>query len=446
MFDVKTLVIYVTVLPVHFIFLKIALAKKNLLLTLFMTLFFISHGIGSLTFFWFRKDYSATGYRAIGNFDFSFNRFYEAYSYIFTICLFVTIFCFLFDKHKNISFLSKFVKSEVIRGTSSSKSYSIFPIFIVAVLFAIISFWMYDVGVGMIGLHNNPLPFHLAGILFYARRLLFTIVLLFLFLKTKDKQTAALILVVYAFIVGITGTSKSISLLLLLPTILILFIIQKINIAYIVIVLTLFLYEYIGISRNVVYDTDASISFAEILNYTNNRFVKGIADGSISFFDLLNSICDRFYGPSSTVLTYQYPVLRFDGLASYYFSLKDIGVMVPDAALNLYGIVLPDDKAYGVSFGLTGTLVLLSCHNYLYTIMQAFIISILFVVQNNTLQNVFSTSGNRLHKYITLGISVGAFLIFMSGHFIAMEYLATIVLYFYSGYRKKKQLIHSNKR
>ena len=147
-------------------------------------------------------------------------------------------------------------------------------------------------------------------------------------------------------------------------------------------------------------------------------------DALFSFFD---NFTNRLYGLQSNVLPVQNYDLKLNGIVNFYTGTP-ISQVLPDFTFNIFGINLPEDKAYGVGFGYTGSMTLLSCHNYLYSILQAVIIAILFVIQNDNIQRIMKEKGGLLYKYIALLILMVSYMSFHDGVSMTGVYISTIVL------------------
>ena len=417
--DLFVLPIYLIFLPLHALFLYLSLKTKNLPCIIYCMFLFISHGIGSIPFYLNRENAERIGFSAIGNFDFSYKSLLYAYSYLFVFLVALLLFVAAFKRNYHSNFLTGFIRQQYNTVELKSK-HSILPIALCSMLFSWISLQMYNMQIGMIGLKQTELPFHLTGVLFFARRFLFPIVLVWLYVKTKAKLPATIILIVYALFVGITGTSKSACLLVLIPMAFICFLTGKKTLAYLCAFFVIFSYIVIEDIRQIVFEAEASIPLVELL-----QMPWSTKDDVLFRFFL--SFTNRFYGLKANVLPVQNYDLDFKSLVYYYMGTP-ITQVLPDFVYKLFGFNLPDDKAYGVGIGYTGSMTLLSCHNYFYTILQAFIIAILFVFQNDNIQRIMLKNGGRIYKYIALLILIASSMAFLDGVSMTGIYLSIIAL------------------
>lgn len=381
---------------------------------------FISHGIGSVAFYLDRKNSNSTGFSAIGDFDYSYSDLFSAYSYLFIFLLFMLLFVALFRKKYHTNFLPKFLKKQY-DSIHIYTAWNLLPIIIVTFSFTMISIWMYNLHIGMIGLQQTELPFRLTGILFYMRRFVFPLVLIWIFMKTNNKFIATFLLITYSFIVGITSTSKSASLLMLLPLATINYLTGRRSLAFVSIISAILAYFIVGQMRLLIYTFDADIDLLTVISSPMDLEFDNL------FLYIISNITGRLYGLQSTVLTNQYDQLTFTDLIDFY-SISHISEIIPDMAYELFGMNLPDDKAFGVGVGFTGAIHLFSCHNYIYTILQAFIVSVIFCVMNDSIQTIIVRKISVWYKYVSILILLLSFLLFYDGNSMFGVYCSMLLL------------------
>jgi len=424
--DPFVLPVYLTLLPLQSLFLYLAVKSNNFVFILFGALLFFSYGIGSTPFYLERENMNSVGFGAIGNFDFSYSRLFSAYSYILVFLIAITVFLFIFRKKYHDNFFMKFLRDEFRKSQfQSSSEWHLLPLIVLVVVFLVVSIWMYNNHIGMVGLHQTELPFHLTGFLFYSRRYVFPIVLLWVFYKTKAKGAATLLLVFYSLIVGIVATSKSVALILLLPLAVFNYVTGRKTISIITLVSAIIIYAVIGTIRSFIFEYDAEVDLATV--FSNSYVFFG--DNFIIY--IINNISSRLYGLQSLVLTDQFDIMSFSDLLNYYTGTPLTG-LIDDIPRTLFGINLPGDRAYGVGVGYTGTMILLSNHNYLYTVLQAFIISMVFAIQNNSIQRIFCNNGGLKYKILSLLVVIYSFLDLFDGNRLTIVYLSTIILFIMS--------------
>ena len=441
--DPYVLPIYLTLLPFHGLMLMKSIKTRNLPLIIFCIFTFISFGVGSVCFFLNRANSNSVGFGAIGSFDFSYERLYSAYSYMAVFMMTLLIVAFMFKNKKHTNFLLSFIKEQYSVISRQSGSWSLAPLIILVLLFTMISVWMYNNHMGMIGLHQTALPYHLTGVLFYSRRYAFPLILIWIFIKTKSKDAATVILVLYSLLNGVLATSKSAALIILIPIIYLNYMRNKKLLFYICFTAAIIIYSIIGDIRQIIYLSDADVSISELASALGNLSF----DRNGFLLSLLNNITGRFYGLQSSVLGDQYYNLHFKDLVSYYSGTKMLDIM-PDYVETLFGMELPEDKAYGVGLGISGTMQLLSCHNYIYTMIQGVIISVVFCVQNNCIQSIFLNNNKLIYKYIAILVLLYFFIDFYNGSSFATTYFATIILlmirYLLCNVGRKKSVVLQN--
>jgi len=98
------------------------------------------------------------------------------------------------------------------------------PFFIGILLLMAISlpvkFWMFDMGIGIVGTPPPGLPFRLSGILFYLFNYIVPMIIGYFYLNTKrNSLLLALLVLVYAILIGLTSSSKGVVLLTTAPII-----------------------------------------------------------------------------------------------------------------------------------------------------------------------------------------------------------------------------------
>lgn len=425
-YDPVVVPVYLTVLPFHAFLLYLSIKTKNIVFLLFCIFLFLSHGIGSIGFYLDRDNAQSVGFSAIGNFDFSYERFFSAWSYLVVFLLFLLLFISIFSKryYRN-SYIFDFIKQQIIYYESRSRfKWTVFPLLFFSLLFTAISIWMYNYHIGMIGLNQTALPYHLTGVLFYSRRFVFPLILLSFFFRTKEKFISTIILIIYALLIGILATSKSASLIILIPLVVYHYISGKKKLAFIGFIASVFVYVVVGSVRTVIYEYDAEIDLISLMNNTDLT----VQNNKNLILFIVNNVTGRLFGFQCTVLTDQYMLTSFLDLVRFY-TYSTIDQIVPNNYQTLFGMNLSDDRAFGVCVGYVGSMQLLSCHNYYYTIIQAFIVSVIFTLLNNSIRGVFLQSSKPFYKWIALFVFLYSFMQFHNGVDMKVVYFSIILLF-----------------
>lgn len=415
------------VVPAQLYLFNLSYKTNNLFLVVLFLFFLISVGGSSVTLFLTREERPDSGMGNVGTFNFTIPSFIEVYLRVFIFLLFFIIFVKVLDNHKSLNLTMSFIKQEITKLTSLKSTYSLFPVIILSIVFACISIWMYNNHVGILGLKNqNNLPFHLTGVFYYLRRLVFTIVLLFLFIKTKNKVVAFYILIVYSFIVSVSASSKSINLMILVPIGLYFILVGKKLIGGLSIVISVFIYAYVMGARELIFSSDGDAPLLDVFT-TANDFTILILNDKDLLFSVIGSFFHSLYGMDTVVTAYQYTSVGIYEFASYYTGTH-ISVVIPDIVFRIMGYEMPPDKAYGICIGNPGTVVMMSFRNYLFLILESFIFAVVIFINNKSLCKILSLSNKRMIKYLCLGISLGIFYSVITANTMLDIYILTFAM------------------
>ena len=420
--DAFVLPVYLIILPFHFFLLYESIKTRNVFFILFCLVLFISYGIGSIPFYLDRANANWQGFTAIGNFDFSYKSLFQAYSQMAVFLLSLWAFVLLFKKEYHTNFIVRFVDEQSKAFAIQPSIRTSVPILFLIACFLSISIWMYNMHIGMIGLPTATLPYHLAGILFYSRRFLFPLVLLFVFVKTQSKAVPTIALIVYAFAVGVLATSKSAALIIMAPLAIINFVDRNYFLCFLCVLSFVGIYLLVGQLRELVYLTDAQIDWRSVFI---QKDVYTLSDRNV-FYDFAKLFTQRIYGLQSTVLGYQYRQLSLKDIYDFYVHSR---LNAPDYVEALFSISLPEDKAFGVNLGFPGAMHLLSGRNYLFSVLQAFLVAVIFCFTNECIQRIFSLQGLTLLKFFALILLLFSFLKFYDGYQMKIVYVSILLLF-----------------
>lgn len=426
--DYPSAVLYFTVIPFHLILLKESRKINNLFLFLFMFFLLLSIGGSSITMYLTRFERSNTGTSNLGEFDFSLSSYYRIYSYLFILYVLIVLFTKKLTKNNTITPITSFIKEEIISFTRARGTYSVFPIILFSVIFALISIWMYQQHIGITGiLSGKTLPFHMSGILYYARRFLFTGVLLFLFVKTRNKQIAFFVIVVYAFVAGVSAASKSISMMMLAPLALYFFFTNRKALGFLALFFTVFTYAYVAGARELIFSSDADASLSAVVQ-TANEISSLLFDDSTLLMPLVNSFFGSLFGFDNAIVAYQSSDLGTSDFIQY-FSGREIGAVVPDLVYKLYNFNLPDDRAYGISLGFSGSMMMMAARHYFFIVIEALIVSLLLAFQNKNMYVIMKTNGKRVYKFVSLILLLVFFQSLIASDSMLTVYMMTFAMY-----------------
>ena len=434
--DFQAGVAYFTVLPIQYYLFVEAMKKRHLILTMFMFFCLMGIGLGSVTFFLNRENITGVGSNTVKDFDFSLLQFFTIYSYVF---LFISaIFYFTYRRNKDYTYRHavNFIKSETERLSTGAQSFSIYPLLCVSVLFMLVSVWMYNNNVGLIGVLQKPLPYHLSGILYYVRKLVFPCIVLYTFLRTRDKKTAMYILILYAFIVGVTGSSKSLNLMILVPASAYYFLFGYKKQAVIAAISALSIYAYVTCARVLIFSSDATASLGEVFNSANDIFITLFDDFS-TLVDVVATFSDSLFGWKDIIVAYQYQNLGLSDMIRFFLGTP-ITTIIPDMVWELYEYELPEDKGFGIGIGFNATMIMLSGRNYLILLLQAYIISFFFSLENKCLSGILSDNQGRIYKYIMLLLIAASLITLISAATMVEYYLVNFVIFVLYRFRTSK--------
>ena len=423
--DRTTAIVYFTVLPLHFVLLIKAWKSQNVFLLLFYIFLLISIGGNSITFFLTRYNRSFVGTANIGNFDFSLTYFFSIYSYLILLFGAILVFTKHLNKSNTVTPVAKFIKMEISHLSKAKETLPVYPLIFVMLFFAYVSIWMYNQHVGILGiLSGRTLPFHMSGILYYLRKLVFPIIVLMIFIKTKNKSLALPFIITYAFIVGLSACSKSIGMMVLIPISLYFLFLGSKKMGVVTLFFTVMNYAYVAGAREIVFATDGQSSLTDIVK-TGNEAIGLLISNPESMSFMLNAFFGSFFGIENPVVTYQYTGATFYDLVSF-FSGSYIGNIVPDMVYNLYDFDLPEDRAYGICLGISGTTVLLANRSFILILIQALIIAVIISCQNKMMSRIMNSEGNRVFKYVCILLMLYSFYSLITADSLQGFYIATI--------------------
>lgn len=425
--DTLSGIIYFIVVPAQLYLFSLSYKTNNFYLIVLLLFFLFSVGGSSVTLFLTREQRPDSGMGNVGSFDFSILSFLDVYLRVFIFFLFLIIFIRVLDKNKSLNLTMSFIKQEIKKLTSFKSTYSLFPLVFLSIFFACISIWMYNNHVGILGLKNqNNLPFHLTGVLYYLRRLVFTIILLFVFIKTKNKIYAFYILITYSFVVSVSASSKSINLMILVPVGLYFILVGKKLIGGLSIIVSVFIYAYVMGARELIFSSDGNAPLFDVFT-TANEFTILILNDKDLLSSVIGSFFHSLYGMDTIVTAYQYTSIGIGEFSSYYTGTH-ICVVIPDIVFRIMGYELPSDKAYGICIGNPGTVVMMSFRNYYFLILESLILAIVVVINNKSLYKILSLNNKRIIKYICLGISLGIFYSVITANTMLDIYILTFAM------------------
>lgn len=420
-------IMYFSVLPFHYALFRHFYAKGDLVLTCFSFILLLSMGINPV-FFFLNLEKIQFESRPLSSLHITAWSYLSVYSHVF-VFLIVIFFLNLRYRSKNsfnivdysISYLKKLVS-----GYNVSLKYNYY-LYAGIILMSIITIWMYNHNIGILGLQQRELPFHLTGFLFYLRRYVFGIIIIILYIKCSNKNYAFIACAAYATIGGLTACSKSVPLIFLVPIICESFLTGHKLRGLSGLFLSIFLFAFISLSRNLIFQYDqVEYDILAIVAFSWDA-LKNV-EASTYIIDIMESFTGRFQGATKLVLSGLYHDLGVADLISFY-SGTSLGILIPNFESQIFDIELPEDKAYGVSVGYMGTIVLLSSGSYLLSAIQGVFMFAVFRIMNRLVQKVFLIVSNPIIRFFFLGIVAYAVLNLTDGYPFSRMYIYILILF-----------------
>lgn len=418
--DRDGLVLFIILPPLLGVMLYISIRKQYFVLTVFLSLAFISQAINPAFFFLNRENYSYAGWNAIKDFNFDLSEFYFIYKDMYLLLFFIFIFTLFFNKLFNNSHRLMIKKRGTIsfhrvdisekkllinKKIGNKDKYSLY-IFLVIMFLAIpLNIFMYKNGIGISTIDPQRLPFKLVGITFYLRNYIIPTIITYLYYKSKRTNLSTAFILLYSILVGILSLSKGNILLTILPVVLFSVIDKKQMRLYFSCLFAIFLYLMVSWARQFVFIS--SIGSVEMIgNIFSNIIESDFID--LNFFStFLNAISDRLYGAQSTVLAHQYS-LDNNIYETFNFLIARTDNLSNIILDDLFMLHFPDGVTFGVGIGYLATLILLANKNLFMMIFLSLVTAIYLTVSEIIISKYLSTN----HLINLLGYPLGFFLVF----------------------------------
>ena len=433
--DIQAAVIYFTLVPLHYCMSAHLWRNGNIASFTFSLYFFFAVGLGSVIMYLNKQTFLEMPINEVGNFDFSLIQFYYIYLYVALDLIIIYCLSIRLTKKDSISLIANFGKEEIARFEKLKGHYSILPLSLAILLFSYISVWMYNHKVGITGLHQIALPYHLNGILYYGRRFVFTIVILYLFVKTKNKTIATYLVIIYALIIGVSGSSKSLNLMITFPVGLYNFFNHNKRDAALSFLSGIAIYAFVTCARELIFFTDAQASLSDVFSTAYTLIVVMLSDID-SLVNIVASFFHSLYGMNKVMIPFEYNEISIPDTWRYIFGSHILDI-IPDLAEDVYGLHIDEDKAFGVCIGFPGTMAMLARNNHLLLLLEPLIFFILFNSISNSLYYIFNLGTNRVVKYIALGVFLMIFSTLVAANSLREVYLGTFMLLIIRLYIKK---------
>lgn len=408
--DERAAVNYFTVLPFHYILLDKTIKRGYYVFVALFLLLFMSIGINSVTFFLCADDYRRTGFNAIGNFGFSLAEYWDSYIYVLSFSLSLYYSMVMFEKLKHCRQNTyKILIGYFTRLNNYNKVYKKSNIYVVIIslISIILTIILYYNQIGIRGMSQTLLPFHLTGVLYYFREIGITSILLYLYIKSPNRGASAVVIMVYLFFLSFTSVSRMLVAFLAIPMVIESFFSNHRKRSVVIMLSYLILFTWMSSARNFLYES--TVIKYSLIDLVKNSINAVSFDSIEIIIYLINGISGRLFGTQYVVLAAQYDVVSFFDLCSYYAGV-DISEIVPNMMTFMYGIDVVPGMAFGVSIGYIGQMVLFSNGNIIFSVLQGVFVSLVFTVMETCLSIIVGLSRNDMKKLFAYGMaSCGVF-------------------------------------
>jgi hypothetical protein len=201
----------------------LASRTRYISLRLFCYITLITQLVTVPVFFLRSNDYEFSEYRPFG---FSLTDIFPPFIllgiFLFLVAISVKLAQIIFGSPLHLPFLSQQVSDkDCLKNIVSKDEYpkiKIIGIFLAIVISLPLKFWMFDLGIGIVGVQPPLMPYKLSGILTYLFNMAVPILIGYLYIKTKrNSLVLALIIHAYSILIGVSAASKSAALFSIAP-------------------------------------------------------------------------------------------------------------------------------------------------------------------------------------------------------------------------------------
>lgn len=425
-YDIDVAGVYFSVFLITLLLFVVAFKKRNFLLIIFFAVLLLTQGLNPVLFFSDEEGYVRQGgYNAVGDFDFDVVDYLKVYSYVFVfMCSVLIVSSFIIkkkDECETMEYIKRMINNRLDTQRKQNTCMVSALLYIVCILGVTLSIWMYYNQVGIRGLPQTELPFHLTGILYYVRNFFISGAVVLLYVKAKKTVSSLVVVCIYALIAGVAGSSRAIVSIVLLPILLISFIEKKTKRGIVVLIVFSIMYLLVTLVRDdlFMYNT-IRYSISELLGGAFARLVKLDMNVFEIIFDLIYQLSGRLYGAQSVVLGSQYYV-DFTDFFNYYLGMN-ISQIMNNLAEDLFGLVLLPGMTFGVSLGYIGQMVSFSGGNYLLSALQGGIVAIILCIAEHCLSRTIVQGGSTLKILCILALSMLAIMLLWLGESMLAVY------------------------
>ncbi len=386
-YDINSFILFLLLPPFFGIMLYSSIKKKNISLSIFLVLIFISQAINPSLFFLSKNKFLESENWEVKDFNFDIVDFFSLYQNMYLLIFlifFTTLFLNKYFLRKNKSYLennlskTSYTNNFEIQSninTSSKNKYSKYLVLLITFLAIPLCFFMYKNGIGISTIQPKRLPFKLVGLTIYTRMILIPGFIFYFYFKSKRTFFSTLFIFTYALIVGLLSLSKGMLLLAIMPVVIFSYIDKKKTLFLFSIIYGALLYIIVSEFRQFILLTN--LGLFDILNTIYNLISDNTAYDSDQNIVLtfLFAFTDRLYGAQYTILASRFELHNnlsfiFDFILSNTESLSKV------IAFDIFGIPDQLDVVIGVNIGYLNILLLLAKHNLFFIFLLAFFTSI----------------------------------------------------------------------
>lgn len=371
--DFEAFILYIMLVPLSLIFVIISFKLKSITLIIFTIFFSLAHGLFPAFFFLNKSSYTYSGWRAVKSFSFDIKEFLIIYSLVYFLMLIIILCSLVFSIIPKRNINSK-LKISYFRYSNKNETsnnriniYNYLLILFIVMITIPLNIFMYYNNIGIVGLPQKELPYNLTGLLYYIRRFVIPLIIFFLYYKSNRSVGLAFFVVLASIFAGILSASRSILILGILPVLYFALIENKMIRLLFLSSITFFAYDCITIARNLIYEVGGN-SIVQLFNFVFSNFFT-----EFNFYETLSQLLGRLYGSQSIILAYQYTLENsLSNIINFFLGQK----LIENQALELYGLILPEDKAFGVGIGLLAWIIILADKSFLNLVVLGIVLAV----------------------------------------------------------------------
>lgn len=314
--------------------------------------------------------------------------------------------------------MAKATTKAILYSAISKKNVSKYSVlFLIGILFLIlvslpIKFWMFSMGIGLVGTPPPQLSYRLTGVLFYTFNYMVPIMIGYLYIKTKKSSLLlASIVSIYAVMIGLLSVSKGVVLLITAPIVAFAWLDRRWLILSVSVLLSGLGVAIVSLGRKIVHlvDGDTVSAFTDLGGMATFKEVFSNNFWTPELFLVFIGIANRFEGFQSMLLASQFNPEVLGGSWSIFFKVVSFGYWgeINHNAIHMeyLGYTIPYGF-YGVGATYNSWMMLSSNNNMLMTLPFAAYAALIIVVLERAIM--------RASRKYSVSINIARSLIFFS--------------------------------